>query len=291
MAEAPFGLLEVQRALAEDRAREDITTHLLGHDASLLAVARFEAEGRFVVAGVPILATVFQELDRAAVVKPEIGEGSWTEVGTTLATVRASVQALLAGERVALNFLQRLSGIATLTRRAVDAVKGTTARITHTRKTTPGLRTLELYAVGVGGAVENRASLANAVLWKDNHWALLNGRSLRDALRAAPPDVPVVVEVESDDQLEAALSAGATHLLVDNQSPARVAAWAARAGKAVTIQASGGITPDTARAYAAAGASLIAIGALTHSAPAAPIRCEIRRSLSAEPQAPARRRG
>ncbi|HYT63438.1 MAG TPA: carboxylating nicotinate-nucleotide diphosphorylase [Gemmatimonadales bacterium] len=288
MAEAPFGLLEVRRALAEDRAREDVTTRLLGRSARHAAQARFEAEGRFIVAGVPILATVFQELDRAALVKPEIGEGSWTEAGTTLATVRASVQALLAGERVALNFLQRLSGIATLTRRAVDAVKGTTARITHTRKTTPGLRTLELYAVGVGGAVENRASLADAVLWKDNHWALLNGRSLRDALGAARRDTPAIVEVESDEQLETALSAGVTHLLVDNQSPARVAAWAARAGPAVTIQASGGITPDTARAYAEAGASLIAIGALTHSAPAAPMRCEIRKSLSAEPRAPCR---
>ena len=288
MAEAPFGLLEVRRALAEDRAREDVTTRLLGRSARHAAQARFEAEGRFIVAGVPILATVFQELDRAALVKPEIGEGSWTEAGTTLATVRASVQALLAGERVALNFLQRLSGIATLTRRAVDAVKGTTARITHTRKTTPGLRTLELYAVGVGGAVENRASLADAVLWKDNHWALLNGRSLLDALGAARRDTPAIVEVESDEQLETALSAGVTHLLVDNQSPARVAAWAARAGPAVTIQASGGITPDTARAYAEAGASLIAIGALTHSAPAAPMRCEIRKSLSAEPRAPCR---
>jgi len=288
LAEAPFGLLEVRRALAEDRAREDVTTRLLGRSARHAAQARFEAEGRFIVAGVPILATVFQELDRAALVKPEIGEGSWTEAGTTLATVRASVQALLAGERVALNFLQRLSGIATLTRRAVDAVKGTTARITHTRKTTPGLRTLELYAVGVGGAVENRASLADAVLWKDNHWALLNGRSLRDALGAARRDTPAIVEVESDEQLETALSAGVTHLLVDNQSPARVAAWAARAGPAVTIQASGGITPDTARAYAEAGASLIAIGALTHSAPAAPMRCEIRKSLSAEPRAPCR---
>jgi len=278
----------VRRALAEDRAREDVTTRLLGRSARHAAQARFEAEGRFIVAGVPILATVFQELDRAALVKPEIGEGSWTEAGTTLATVRASVQALLAGERVALNFLQRLSGIATLTRRAVDAVKGTTARITHTRKTTPGLRTLELYAVGVGGAVENRASLADAVLWKDNHWALLNGRSLRDALGAARRDTPAIVEVESDEQLETALSAGVTQLLVDNQSPARVAAWAARAGPAVTIQASGGITPDTARAYAEAGASLIAIGALTHSAPAAPMRCEIRKSLSAEPRAPCR---
>ena len=122
---------------------------------------------------------------------------------------------------------------------------------------------------------------------------LARGRAAMAPLGVAPPprDTPVIVEVESDEQLETALSAGVTHLLVDNQSPARVAAWAARAGPTVTIQASGGITPDTARAYAEAGASLIAIGALTHSAPAAPIRCEIRRSLSAEPQAPVRRRG
>src|SRR5262249_7377004 len=149
-------------------------------------------------------------------------EGSWTEAGETIATIRARVGALLAGERVALNFLQRLSGIATLTRRAVEAVEGTAARITHTRKTTPGLRALELYAVGVAGAVKNRASLADAILWKDNHWALLNGRSLADVLRAAPAGVPVIVEVETETQLERALAAGATHLLVDNQPPARV---------------------------------------------------------------------
>jgi nicotinate-nucleotide pyrophosphorylase (carboxylating) len=276
-----FGLLEVRRALDEDRAREDVTTRLLGTYRDRPAEARFVAEGRFVVAGVPVLATVFQELDPSCAVSHAVEEGSQVEAGTPVATVRGAAAALLAGERVALNFLQRLSGVATLTRRAVDAVKGTPAKITHTRKTTPGLRDLELYAVGVGGGVRNRASLADAVLWKDNHWALLarNGRgggpSVRDALRAALPGVAVMVEVESDEQLETALAAGASHLLVDNQPPERLAAWARRAGPAVTIQASGGITADNARAYAEAGASLIAIGALTHSAPAAPIRCDI----------------
>ncbi|HWC74777.1 MAG TPA: hypothetical protein VG454_12660, partial [Gemmatimonadales bacterium] len=139
------------------------------------------------------------------------------------------------------------------------------------------LRALELYAVTIGGGVENRASLAAAILWKDNHWALLarNGHSLRDLLHAAPEGVPVIVEVESDEQLETALAAGVRHVLVDNQRPQQVAAWAQRAGPAVTIQASGGITPEMARDYAEAGATLIAIGALTHSAPAAPIRCDI----------------
>ncbi len=276
----PFGLDEVRRALAEDRATEDVTTRLLGALGERRVAARFVAEGGFVVAGIPILATVFQELDTGAEMTPCLPEGAWTDAGATLAVVRATAAAVLAGERVALNFVQRLSGIATLTRRAVDAVQGTSARITHTRKTTPGLRELELYAVRMGGGVENRASLAAGVLWKDNHWSLLTqaGESLAGALRAAPPaqrGLPVIVEVESDAQLDAALAAGVTHLLVDNQSPERVAAWAQRAGGAVTIQASGGITVDGVRAYAQAGASLIAIGALTHSAPAAPIRCDI----------------
>jgi len=155
----------------------------------------------------------------------------------------------------------------------VDAVAGTGARITHTRKTTPGLRALERYAVRVGGGVENRASLADAVLWKDNHWALLGhaGRTLRDVLSAAPPGLPIVVEVETEAQLEEALAAGVTHILADNQSPERVAAWVRRAGPGVTIQASGGIVADSAAAYARAGAQLISIGALTHSVSAASI--------------------
>ena len=273
---------DVVRALAEDRASQDVTTALLGEVANEVATARFEAEGRFIVAGVPVVAAVFQQLDRDATVSPELDEGSATAPGMTIATVRATARALLAGERVALNFLQRLCGVATITRQAVDAVAGTRARITHTRKTTPGLRALELYAVRIGGGVDNRASLADAVLWKDNHWAMLerDGDSLRDTLRRAPRGVPVIVEVESDAQLETALAAGVTHLLVDNQSPAQVAAWVRRAGRGVTIQASGGITPDNARAYAEAGAHLIAVGALTHSAPSVPIRCEIERALA-----------
>jgi nicotinate-nucleotide pyrophosphorylase (carboxylating) len=194
-----------------------------------------------------------------------------------IATVRGRAAALLSAERVALNFLQRLSGVATQTRLAVEAVAGTGAKITHTRKTTPGLRALELYAIRVGGGVDNRASLADAVLWKDNHWALLarNGNSLAAALRTAPKGTPIIVEVESDAQLEQAVAAGVRHLLVDNQSPERLAAWVKRAGPEVTVQASGGITLENAREFAAAGAALIAIGALTHSVMAAPISCEI----------------
>jgi nicotinate-nucleotide pyrophosphorylase (carboxylating) len=204
-------------------------------------------------------------------------DGRSVRSGETIIEIYGAARSILKAERVTLNFLQRLCGIATLTRRAVDAVSGTPARITHTRKTTPGLRALELYAVRVGGGVDNRASLADAILWKDNHWALLarDGDSLAQALRRAPPGVPVIVEVETDVQLEQALAAGVRHVLVDNQPPERLAAWARRAGRAVTIQASGGITADTARAYAEAGATFIAIGALTHSPPAAAIRCDI----------------
>ena len=272
-----LGVDEVRRALAEDHATDDVTTRLLGAATDGAAVAHFVAEARFVVAGLPLVASVFLELDPDSAMTPGVTEGSWTAPGDVIATVTGGATALLAGERVALNFIQRLSGIATLTRRAVVAVSGTPARITHTRKTTPGLRALELYAVRIGGGVDNRASLADAILWKDNHWALLarDGDSLARALRRAPPAVPVIVEVESDTQLEQALAAGVRHVLVDNQPPERLAAWARRAGPDVTIQASGGITIDNARAYAEAGATLIAIGAITHSAPAASIKCEI----------------
>src|SRR6266498_5190167 len=233
------GLAEVRRALAEDRASEDVTTRLLGTLTARPATARFVAEARCVVAGIPVAALVFQELDRGACLEPLAREGAWVESGASIATVRADAGALLAGERVALNFLQRLSGIATLTRRAVDAVAGTTARITHTRKTTPGLRALEQYAVRVGGGVANRASLADAVLWKDNHWALLGARpnALTEALHGVPPGVAIAVEVENDAQLEAALAAGVTHILADNQSPERIRKWVRRAGPGITIQA------------------------------------------------------
>ena len=279
MAESPpLDRDAVRRALEEDRAADDVTTRLLGAAGRRPACARFVAEGDFVVAGLPTLALVYAELDPEARVAAQCAEGDWVRAGTVLAHVGATATAVLAGERVALNFLQRLSGIATVTRRVVDTVAGTGARITHTRKTTPGLRALEIYAVTMGGGVENRRSLGDAVLWKDNHWALLGSEDLAGALRAAPAGLPLIVEVENDAQLERALAAGVRHILVDNQPPERVAAWVRRTGPEVTIQASGGIRPETARAYAEAGAHLISIGALTHSAQAAPIRVDVDRA-------------
>jgi nicotinate-nucleotide pyrophosphorylase (carboxylating) len=273
----------VRRALAEDRAREDVTTALLGASVDASATGRFIAEGECVVAGLPIAALVFAELERAARLAPCVAEGARAAPGAVLATVTGSARTLLAGERVALNFLQRLTGIATATRRIVDAVAGTPARITHTRKTTPGLRDLERYAVRVGGGVDNRGSLAEAVMWKDNHWILsasgergaANG--LKQVLARAPKGMAIVVEVETDAQLEEALAAGVTHILADNRPPATVAAWVRRAGPRVTIQASGGITVENAAVYARAGAQLISVGALTHSVAAASIRFELER--------------
>jgi nicotinate-nucleotide pyrophosphorylase (carboxylating) len=184
---------------------------------------------------------------------------------------------LLSGERVALNYLQRLSGIATATRRAVDAVAGTGAVITDTRKTTPGLRPLEKYAVRIGGGENHRASLAEAVLWKDNHWELLGRRAggLTEALRGAPEGVQVCVEVESERQLDEAAAAGVDWLLVDNQTPDTIASWSRRLGPGVTIEASGGITPETARPFAEAGAQRISIGALTYAPDLASISFEV----------------
>lgn len=280
MADA-LGLDAVRRALAEDRARDDVTTPLLGAVAGAPTAGRFIAERECVVAGLPIAALVFAELEPEAALRAVAAEGDCARAGTVLATVTGSARTLLAGERVALNFLQRLSGIATLTRQIVDAVAGTGARITHTRKTTPGLRDLERYAVRMGGGVDNRGSLAEAVYWKDNHWVLLGSRahgarsSLREVLARTPKGLEVIVETETDAQLKEALAAGATHVLVDNQPPARVAEWVRRAGPGVTIQASGGITLANVVEYARAGARLISVGALTHSVSAAPIGFEL----------------
>lgn len=266
----------MRRALEEDRADDDQTTRLLGAAGKKPGTLRFVAEGRFVVAGVPLVGEVFTQLDERAEMVPGVREGVWTHPGDTLVTVKGPMGVLLSGERVALNFLQRLCGVATLTRRAVDAVQGK-AKITHTRKTTPGLRTLERYAIVVGGGVENRGSLADAIMWKDNHWELLaaEGGSLADALKRAPRGLPVIVEVETEAQLEAAIAAGVKHLLIDNQPPGQFSTWARRAGPDVTIQASGGITVENVAAYAVAGAQLISMGALTHSAPAVSITCEL----------------
>ncbi len=278
----------VRRALLEDRAAADVTTALLGPAAEKEAAGTFKAQEPLVVAGLPVAEVVFRELEPGCCFERVAREGEAVESGRVIARVRGRAATLLAGERVALNFLQRLSGIATLTQRAVEAVKGTGAVITDTRKTTPGLRELEKYAVRLGGGVNHRHSLADGILWKDNHWVLLeaSGMTLKQALASAPPGIPIVVEVEDEVQLEEAIAAGATRILADNQPPYRVAEWVQRLGPGIAVEASGGITPETAPAYARAGARFISLGALTHSAPAAEIVFEI--ALEGERRATAR---
>ena len=231
-----------------------------------------------VVAGIPVAASAFTQLDPTCRLSTDVAEGEEVPAGYVIAVVRGPVRALLGAERVALNFIQRLCAIATQTRMAVDAVRGTRAQITDTRKTTPGLRVLEKYAVRVGGGVNHRFSLADAVLWKDNHWAMLHhtAQSLADVLSTVPARVPVIVEVENEAQLDAALAAGVRRILVDNQPPEQVGAWVQKAGSEVAIEASGGITPARARDYAEAGARFISMGSLTHSVRAASITFEVR---------------
>jgi len=196
--------------------------------------------------------------------------------GTVLAAVAGRARALLTAERVALNFLQRLSGVATVTRRFVDAVSGTGARIRDTRKTTPLLRFLEKYAVEVGGGFPHREGLDSGVLVKDNH-IRLSGSVRQATLRAlaGADGLSVEVEVESLDALEEAIVAGAQMVLVDNFSPEEVRAAVAQARGRVPIESSGGVLLDNVRAYAEAGPDYIAIGALTHSAPAVDISMEV----------------
>jgi nicotinate-nucleotide pyrophosphorylase (carboxylating) len=234
------------------------------------------AKQELIVAGLEVARAAFEALDPGLAWEPEAREGDRFFPGTLLGAVAGRARALLTAERVALNFLQRLSGVATLTRRFVDAVAGTPARIRDTRKTTPLLRFLEKHAVEVGGGVPHRESLGSGVLVKDNHIRLAG--SVRQAtLRAVAGarGLPVEVEVEGIDQIEEALEAGARMILLDNFAPADVRdALAAVAGRA-PVEISGGVRLDNVRAYAEAGPDYIAIGALTHSACAVDISLEV----------------
>jgi nicotinate-nucleotide pyrophosphorylase (carboxylating) len=265
----------VRAALAEDTEAGDLTT-----EATVPAEARARgvlvAKQELIVAGLEVARAAFEALDPGLAWEPEAREGDRFFPGTLLGALEGRARALLTAERVALNFLQRLSGVATLTRRFVDAVAGTPARIRDTRKTTPLLRFLEKHAVEVGGGVPHRESLGSGVLVKDNHIRLAG--SVRQAtLRAVAGarGLPVEVEVEGIDQIEEALEAGAQMILLDNFAPADVRdALAAVAGRA-PVEISGGVGLDNVRAYAEAGPDYIAIGALTHSATAVDISLEV----------------
>lgn len=212
-----------------------------------------------------------------------LSDGDAADAGSVAGVVHGELAPMLRAERPMLNLLQRAAGIATATRGYVEAVAGTGCRILHTRKTAPGLRALDVAAVLAGGGTRHRADLSHEVMVKDNHWQAVerSGRTLADALEEARRHgvTALYVEVESPEQLEQACAAGATRLLVDNQTPAALGLWAARARRlaaGIEIEATGGITLGNVRAYAEAGADFVSIGALTHSVRAADLAVEVR---------------
>lgn len=258
----------VEHALAEDIGGGDITSELTV-PPDLEAQGEFTARESLIVAGVDVLPIVY-EARGGARLQIFASDGQHAETGQRLAAVSGTARTLLECERVALNFLQRLSGIATLTRKYVDAIAGTRTHLLDTRKTTPGLRRLEKMAAAAGGAVNHRAGLFDAVLIKNNHITAAGG--VRKALEGARAfDGPVEIEVRTRAELDEALQAGATHLLLDNLSPQEAAEWIRYIGGRATVELSGGITLENIRGYAEAGADFISCGAITHSAPAVDI--------------------
>lgn len=271
----------VAAALREDLPWGDLTTESLFPEA-LPARGEVMAKRPGVIAGLPVLEVVFRQLNPEVRVRLEVVDGAEVERGQVVAVVEGDGRALLAGERVALNFLSHLSGIATLTRRYVQAVAGLPCRIVDTRKTAPGLRILQKYAVRVGGGANHRFGLSDGVLVKDNHLAMLKreGVSLRQALERLRARVPhgirIQVEVTDLDQVHEAVEAGADALLFDNMDLQTLRQAVARCRGRVLTEASGGITLETVRAVAETGVDLISVGALTHSAPALDLSLEIR---------------
>lgn len=267
----PFLLIEptVRHALEEDLGRAgDLTSDLVlpaGQRATALLVARKAGT----IAGLNTAEAAFHLIDGSLKVVLETRDGSTVEAGTTLLGVRGSARSILAAERVALNFVGRLSGVATTTHALVEAVKGTKARIVCTRKTTPGLRILEKYAVRCGGGVNHRYGLDDAVLIKDNHIVAAGGikNAVERVFSGLGHMVKVEVEVDSLEQLQIALELGVDTVLLDNMKPDMLAeAVKLTAGRAA-LEASGNVTLETVRAIAETGVDYISSGAITHSAP------------------------
>jgi nicotinate-nucleotide pyrophosphorylase (carboxylating) len=263
----------VARALHEDLAGGDVTTEAC-IDADMVARASAVARGAMIACGWPVFERVFHAVDSSLAVERLVDEGARVANGATLWTVRGRARSILMGERVALNFVQRMIGVATMARTYVDALPaGSTTRITDIRKTTPGLRILERYAVRVGGAHNHRDNLASAVLIKDNHIAACGGVrvAIERARSRAPHTSKIECEVDSLGQLDEALAAGADIVLLDNMNDETVAEAVRRAkGQAIT-EASGGITLARIPALARLGVDVISAGALTHSVIAADV--------------------
>jgi nicotinate-nucleotide pyrophosphorylase (carboxylating) len=281
MKSVPFAPLDpalyreaVRRALAEDLGWGDVTTEATV-DPSLRARGVILAKCDCVIAGLEVAAEAFRQLDPGAVFTAMRQDGDRCAPGTIVAEVRGSAATMLTAERTALNFLQRLSGIATLTRRFVDAAAGGIT-ILDTRKTTPTLRALEKYAVRAGGATNHRGGLDDGILIKDNHIRLGGGvRTAVQRMKAARQEMPIEIEAQSLDQVDEAIAAGADIILLDNLSIEEVREAVKRiAGRAKT-ELSGGVTLDRIPELARTGADYVSVGALTHSAPAADLSFEL----------------
>lgn len=262
----------IERALKEDLGSGDLTTRLTVPEGQK-GRGTFITKQALVVAGLPVAAEVFGVLDPSVAWELMVEEGTEVRPNTRLAVVSGAAAALLAGERVALNFLQRLSGIATLTRRLKAALAGLKAEVLDTRKTTPGLRSLEKYAVRMGGGRNHRLRLDDGILIKNNHLRLAGGirAAVGRAQRQRPPGMRIEVEVANLVELDEALAAGADALLLDNMTPAEVRECVRRAAGRVQLEVSGGISAANIRAYAETGVDAVSVGALTHSAPATDI--------------------
>ena len=256
----------LRNALAEDIGTGDVTTAVTV-EAGSMASAELVAKEDFVLAGMPVAKRVFHLLDADTAFEALLQDGQAVKRGDVLAWIKGSSAVLLQGERVALNLLQRLSGVATLTRRFVEEVAATNATIVDTRKTTPGLRMLEKYAVRIGGGGNHRMALYDGVLIKENHVVAAGGiaAAVGRAKRHAPHTLKVEVEVRDLDEVRQALDAGADILLLDNMDTAQLRAAVELVGDRAETEASGGVNLETVREIAETGVKLISVGALTHS--------------------------
>ena len=260
----------VERALAEDIGTGDVTSQACVPE-DRRATGRFLARQAQVLAGMELLPLLYDL--RGGVEELTIGKptGSRAADGDVIACVRGRARTLLECERTALNFLQRMSGVATLARQFAEAVEGTGCRVLDTRKTTPGLRRLEKMAAAAGGVTNHRMGLYDAILIKNNHIAAAGGvRTAIEQARAASA-LPIEIEVRTRAELDEALACGAPHLLLDNLTPEEAAEWVGLVARRAKVELSGGITLENVRAYALAGADFVSSGAITHSAPATDI--------------------
>jgi nicotinate-nucleotide pyrophosphorylase (carboxylating) len=260
----------IDRALEEDSVGADVTTNSL-IPPHLEARAFLVPKEPGILAGLEVAAETFRRVDPNLVYTQKLLDGDRVEGGEIVATISGSMASILTAERTALNFLQRMSGIATLTDQYIQAVKGTSSSITDTRKTVPGLRLLDKYAVSIGGGRNHRMSLADGVLIKDNHLAALQaegidlGQAIKRARARAPHTVKIEVEVESIEAAIAAANAGADIVMLDNMSPTDMRTVVDQIAAHCTVEASGGITLANVAEVAQSGVDIISIGALTHS--------------------------